>query len=193
MNHRAFNASSAVLLAIAFGACAGATSPVAPTTTTDGSTPPSASVAVDASSPPSAGAVATATPTLDPAGLKAAAAKAYLAAVNPANKANDALFKKYKNVTSLAGNRTYCAKLAAVEHTELLALQAIAYPADTAADARLLIRAAAAVEADMRSCAKATNWASWNNSWNLGGKAGDRAHEAANLVRLDLGLPSVPG
>lgn len=113
--------------------------------------------------------------------------------MKPANAARDALYKKYKNARSLTVLRTYCAKLAKVEGTEAHALNAIVYPVDTAGDAKALVRADAAAEADLRSCAVARTTADWNSSWSLTIHANDRAHEAANLVRLDLGLPAVPG
>jgi hypothetical protein len=135
----------------------------------------------------------TPAPTPSQDEVRLAAGTAYLAAVKPANAAFISLYKLYRYKTSLAANRQYCAKLAAVARTELLALNAIVFPADTTADARLLIRAEAAMEADLRSCAKATSFANWNRAWTLSTKANDRAHEAANLVRLDLNLPAVPG
>jgi len=46
----------------------------------------------------------------------------------------------------MASNRAYCLALAKVERTWLLALKAIVFPADTAADAKLLIRYDAAEE-----------------------------------------------
>jgi hypothetical protein len=129
------------------------------------------------------------TPTQDD--IRTTAAAAYRQAVLPGNKARKSLWKTYKDKTSLKAWLTYCSKLAVVTHTELVALKAITYPEDTAADAKILIRADAAGEADLRSCAVASNWAAWNKAFKLALKANDRAHEAANLVRLDLGLKSV--
>jgi hypothetical protein len=80
-----------------------------------------------------------------------------------------------------------------VAHAELVRRAAVAYPDDTKADARVLIRADAAAEAQLRTCAKAKNFASWNSSWSRAVKANEKGHEPANLIRLDLGLPPVPG
>lgn len=150
----------------------------------------------EVSGSPSPAAVATspspaATPSQEE--MRSAAAKGYLAAVGPANKAADALWKQYKNKTSLKAWRQYCTKLAAVVHTELEGLQAIKYPADTASDAKILIRAMAGWGAQLRACSNAPNWAAWNRAKNSADKANSRAFEAANLVRLDLGLPPVYG
>ena len=123
--------------------------------------------------------------------LRVTAGKAYLAAVKPANKAADRLWKQYKNKNSLSANRKYCAKIAVVDRTELLRLNAIDYPKDTVADVKNLIRHLAAEEAEFRSCAKARSLLNWYREWNLADKANTKGHEAANLVRLDLGLPPV--
>jgi hypothetical protein len=113
--------------------------------------------------------------------------------VKPYNKGLNTLYRQYRHKTSLKANKNYCAKMAKLEHTELLALKAITYPTDTAADVKALIRAGAASEADLRSCAKARSFADLIHWLNLSAKANGRAHEAANLVRLDLNLPAVPG
>jgi hypothetical protein len=125
--------------------------------------------------------------------LRLIAGKAYLAVVKVSNKASDRLWKLYRYNTALKPSRTYCAKLGAVTRTELLGLNGIKYPDDTAADAKALVRSLAAMEADLRTCAKASSVAAWNQAWKLFGRAGDRGHEQANVVRLDLGLPPVPG
>jgi hypothetical protein len=88
----------------------------------------------------------------------------------------------------MASNRAYCLALAKVERTWLLALKAIVFPADTAADAKLLIRYDAAEEAYLWACAKASSRAEWNHSWNLMLKASDKMFEVSELVKLDLGL-----
>jgi hypothetical protein len=177
----------AILLAGCAATPATAAQPTQPVATV--SQAPSSSIGPPVSLVPSAN--PSSTPTQDD--IRLDAGKAYLAAVTPANKAFIALYKLYKGKTSLKANRQYCAKLATVTRTELLALQAIEYPTDTSADAKVLIRADAAIEADLRTCAKASNFTVLNHYWSLAIKTNDRAHEAANLVRLDLGLPSVPG
>ena len=133
------------------------------------------------------------TPAPDPEAVRKTAGAAYLAAVAPYNKTIKTLWRQYRHKTSLSANKAYCSKLAANEHTWLLAMQKIVVPADTTADARALIRFAAGAEAHLRACAKAGTSASWLRSWNLARKANDRSFEAANLVRLDLGIAPIPG
>jgi hypothetical protein len=161
----------------------------------EGAPPASTAIGGVASGPAASGPSTIATPTATPdqEAIRKATAKAYLAAVGPTNKAYETLATQYKNVTALKPNKMYCAKLAAADHAELVALQAIDWPKDTAADAKALTRNGAAQEAEERTCAKAATVSEWNQAWNLAGKANDRAHEAANLVRLDLKLPPVPG
>lgn len=132
-----------------------------------------------------------ATPSQD--AIRKAAATAYLAAVKPYNSSIDTLYKQYRYKTSLAANKQYCAKLATVTHAESVALNVIVYPTDTAGDAKVVSRSDASAEADLRSCAIAASIADWNRFWNLSSITNQHGHEAANLVRLDLGLPSVPG
>jgi hypothetical protein len=125
--------------------------------------------------------------------IRKAAKKAYVAAVTPRNKAINVLWQQYRNKTSLSAWRQYCAKNATLDRNQLLALKKIVWPTDTAADAKVFMRNVAGEEAHLRSCAKSKNFASWNDSYALAGKAANRAVEAANLVRLDLGLASVSG
>jgi hypothetical protein len=175
-----------VLLAITFLACDANTSPGGAVSTeraSAGVTDATAATSLQPSSEP---------PAVSQDEIRLAAAAAYLAAVNPYNKTLARLNKKYENKTSLKARREFCAKLADNARTWLEALQAITYPDDTQGDARRLIRFVAAAEANLRSCAKAKSFARWAETIGLAEKASDRAHEAANLVRLDLGLPSVP-
>lgn len=174
------------LLAIAIGACSPA----------PGSQPTAQAVQASAASA-AAGTSAIQSPAPLPTPsqdeIRAAAAKAYRTAVIPSNREGKALWAYYKDKTSLKANRAYCTKLAANQRTLLLAMKAIVWPTDTASDAKILIRALASDDANMRTCAKAGNWAEWNRAWDLHNKASARSHEAANLVRLDLGLQPVPG
>jgi hypothetical protein len=132
----------------------------------------------------------TASPTQDQ--IRKAAARAYADAVIPTNRARSDVSQRYENKVSLKDNKTSCWKLAAVERDFIVALQGIRYPDDAAADARALVRDEAAQEAALRTCAKAPNFSALNRAIDLANKARDRAHEASNLVRLDLGLDPRP-
>ncbi|MEW6225996.1 MAG: hypothetical protein AB1627_15330 [Chloroflexota bacterium] len=185
----------AVMLAIALAGCAATDAPTpsaAQASALDGATPTEASPLPAASAgSPTASPEASPTPSQDE--IRSVAADGYLAAVGPTNKAFTTLWKQYKNKTSLKAWRQYCAKLATTLRSELVALQAISWPTDTAADAKALIRSVAAQEANERSCAAAKTWAEWRRFDTRAYKANLRSHELANLVRLDLGLPPVPG
>lgn len=166
-----------------------------PTASPVADTVPSSSPGLTATAEPTVAATPLPTPaaTLDPEAVRKAAGAAYLAAVAPYNKAIKTLYRENRNKTSLKASRTYCTKLADSERTWLLALQKIVVPADTTADVKALIRLSAADEAHLRSCAKSRSFADWNTAWDRAEKAFSKAVEAANLVRLDLGLPPVPG
>ena len=142
---------------------------------------------------PTPTAVPTPSPTPDPEAVRKAAGAAYLAAVTPYNKRLDVLWKQYRYKTSLTANKAYCAEL----RDQRTYLRARVAEDDRAGghdcrhegfDSRRL-----GEEARLRACSKATSVAGWQRAWNLATKANDRGLEAANLVRLDLGLPSVSG
>jgi hypothetical protein len=177
--------SLAFLLPILLAACGSATPVPTPSTATS-SVAPSLAVAPSTTATPSA----SVEPTQDE--IRAAAARAYRKAVIPYNRTTTRLFKAYGKATTLKAWRTYCSKLDVATRTFIKAMQGITWPTDTASDAKALIRADAAADANLRSCAKARTAANWQRAWNLYVKATDRAHEAANLVRLDLGLQPVP-
>jgi hypothetical protein len=175
------------LVAVSIVACGSAVSPAPPAQLAATSPGPSSGAAPASSASPSAAV------TLTQDQIRTVAKAAYLAAVKPEAKAYASLYKAYQKTSSLAGARKYCAGLVAVDHKVLLALTVITFPDDTAADAKLFIRYVAAQEADERTCSKAKTWSDWTRFDKLAIKANERAHEAANLVRLDLGLPTVSG
>ena len=126
--------------------------------------------------------------------IRKGAARFYAQLVIRTNRARNVVFQRYKNKTSLNDNKTYCWKLAFVERDFLVALQGPRwYPDDAAADVKALILGDAAQEAALRTCAKAPNVSALNRAIDLANKARDRAHEASNLLRLDLGLNTLPG
>jgi hypothetical protein len=133
----------------------------------------------------------SASPTQDE--IRQAAARLYAQAVIPTNRARNDVIQRYKNKTSLKDKKTSCWKLAAVERDFIVALQAIRYPDNAAADAGALVRDEAAQEADLRTCARAPNVSALNRAIDLANNAQDRAREASNSVRLDLGLDPPAG
>jgi hypothetical protein len=176
-------------IVVTVGACGGS----APSVTAQAPAPPSAALVGPSSSASTASSTpsASAPPTQDE--LRAAAALAYRKAVVPLNRTSRALWKKYGDTISLKARRTFCSKLDVATRTWIKALQAITWPTDTAADAKALIRAEASADANLRACAKATSSSSAHASWDRFLTFDDRSFEAANLVRLDIGLNPVPG
>jgi hypothetical protein len=132
---------------------------------------------------------AAATPTQEQ--IRHLAAVAYQRAAKKSNTLDDALYKKYRNATSLRSLRRFCAGLSTSEHKFIATIKAIVYPDDTKSDAKALIRLAAGEEAHLRGCAKAASIANWNDQWREAGRVANRRTEAANLLRLDLDLPPV--
>jgi hypothetical protein len=184
---------AAVCLAFAVAACGAA----APNQSSPAPLSAAAAAAPSTAQAPAASQSPSATPapsiSLTQDEIRLVAGKAYLAAVKPQKAGYAKLFKAYQKSTSLAAARKYCAGLAAIDRKVLLALKAIEYPTDTAADGKVHIRYVASQDANERICAKAKTWSEWSRFDKLATKANERAVEAANLVRLDLGLPPIGG
>ena len=132
----------------------------------------------------------SAPPTQDE--IRKAATDAYTEVLLSADRARHDLIQRYKNKTSLKDLKTYCRRLADVEHNFSIGLGVIRYPDDSVADVKALIRDEAAQEADLRACAKAPKVSVADRAIDLANKARDRAHEASNKLRLDLGLDPLP-
>jgi hypothetical protein len=162
--------------------------------------PPSTAAEISASPSGAAPSPSAASPAVGPSAspmsqddIRKVAANAYRRGVIPFNRTLTKITNKYSGATSLKSLRRYCAELDVALRAWIKVLQGITWPTDTAGDAKVLIRNEAANDADLRVCAKATTKLAWLQAWNLGIKANDRATEAANLVRLDLGLNPIPG
>ena len=125
--------------------------------------------------------------------IREAAGRAYAQAIIPIDRARNEVLERYKNRTSLKEWKTYCWKLAYVERDFLVALKGITYPDDAKLAAKALIHEVATQVADLRTCAKAPDRNAVNRAIDLANKDRDRAHDALNLVRLDLGLDPLPG
>ena len=124
--------------------------------------------------------------------IRHVAAGAYDQAVIPTNRDRNDVFQRYKDKSSLKDRKVYCWKSAAVERDFLVALQGIDYPDDAAADAKALMRDEAAQVAELHACARAPNVSALNRAIHLANNARDRAHQASDLVRLDLGHNPLP-
>jgi len=133
------------------------------------------------------------TESADQRRVREAAAEAYLAAVEPTNKAYHALGQRYAGETSIEANRAYCRELAEVDHALLSRIGGIEFPAEMAGEIQEFMAQVAVQEARDRSCGQAGSAAEWQRIWDEDGSANERAHELAFLIRVDLGLLPDPG
>jgi hypothetical protein len=123
---------------------------------------------------------------------RAAAAQAYLAAAGSYNKANDALAKKYPTFKTVAQGRAFFAARAKLGRIFADAVRRIVFPPDMAADVRSLLAKDAALEAAEIEASSARTGSELLSAAKAVQSTGRAAAAAANLVRQDLGLPSVP-
>ena len=111
------------------------------------------------------------------------------------NAAIDAAFKKYVangQWLSLGAFRAYYKTTATLDRRFADNLRKTIWPAACAADVKLLLRQVAANEAADLRASTARDWTDATTLDTLAGKASAVAQDTANLVRADLGLPSVP-
>lgn len=139
------------------------------------------------SPPPSAAAPA---PSASPDA--AAAGKAYLAAAGKINKAVKALDRKYPTFKTVAQARTYYRKAAKLERAFTDAVRKIQFPPDMASDVKSLLAKDASLQSLYIEAGNARSWTEFDSVSSAITKTGRSASAAANLVRQDLGLPSVP-
>lgn len=133
------------------------------------------------------------TPTPDPAAEKAAAAKVYAAIASKYNKANNALNRGCgKHFVNLKSARACEAKYATANHTFYVAVAAMVVPPDVAADQKALVKASSAEWVDNKIAASARTISDWNAALTAIDKSSTTSSKAANIFRLDLGLPPVP-
>jgi hypothetical protein len=92
---------------------------------------------------------------------------------------------------SLPDLRAYCANLAVARRPWIDALDEITWSAERASDAKALIEAEKATEEGFKSCAEAADTSDWFKMLDCGVLINRQAHEAARLVRMDLGLEPV--
>lgn len=178
-----------VALAVVVAACG--TTPAVASPGVQSSTPVGTENTITASAEPIESAT-SASPTLSEDELRSAAAEAYVSAAEVVNEASTALQERYRYAQTLEKLREYCSKVAEVYRTFDQAMLALVVPDDAEAAIEELVRTDSAAGANLQSCAVAESLKTWNRAWELARTAFDDAHEAANLVRLRLGLPPVP-
>ena len=123
---------------------------------------------------------------------KSDAAAAYVAAATAANDAHNATLVKYAGYPTQAQNRELGIQLADEARSFANALRAIEFPAEVEADLKLLLQKASDVEVGYRIAAAATTPEDSKLAWESAARAELAVSRAANTVRADLGLPSVP-
>ena len=122
----------------------------------------------------------------------AVAGQHYLAAAKVYNKASDALYKKYKIYGTLKRARASFKASAKVSRIFTDAIRTIDFPLEMMADVKALLRADAKSQALEIEGSGARSWADVASVGSALTKAYRAGSAAANLVRQDLGLPSVP-
>ena len=127
-----------------------------------------------------------------PAVGRTAAAAAYLAAATAYNDAMNATRKKYPGELTQPQNRSFGTELADNIRSSSDALRAIEFPADVAGDVKFLLQRDSDLEVLYRIAAAATTVSDSNSAWDKVAQAELAVSQAANTVRADLGLPSVP-
>ena len=143
-------------------------------------------------SSPSLGPTPTTTP--EPAPDLAALGQTYLDAAQPANEAKCAVRPVLDDPNATAEElRGAAGQLADAYRAFADALRATVWPSPVDEDVRALIAALAATESHLRTAQSATTVEDIAANFNAGGESNSQASEAANLVRGDLGLPSVTG
>jgi hypothetical protein len=180
-------------IAVLVAACGGATDSL-----------PSGSItafaAVHSPAPSAVPVVAAATPTSspspsptpDPEAIRKTAATAYLAVAKAANKAGDALDKKYKTFGTVKRARAYFKAAAKIEGDFIAGVKNLVVPADTSGDLHALVVKDTALQSLYIEGSAAKSWASVYSVSTAAQKASRAASAAANLIRSDLGLPPVP-
>lgn len=143
---------------------------------------------------PSPTAMQTPTSTPVPTPDLAAIGAMYLALVTPANAAGCEYNKVIGDQSAtLAELKEASAILAPTVRTWTDGLRAISWPPEIQADAQDLIKELAGEEAAVLAAAGATSLQAFNTAFDDVSAANVRSVSAANLLRGDLGLPSVSG
>ncbi len=102
-----------------------------------------------------------------------------------------ALDKKYPGFLSLKRFHAYYKALAAGEGSFIAAVKRIEFPPDTVADVKDLIRKDAATWASEIELSRVRQ-ANLNDAQKVFATRARQGSAAANLVRIDLGLPPIP-
>ena len=127
-----------------------------------------------------------------PAVGRGEAATKYLAVATAYNDARDATLAKYAGDLTQAENQTLGSELADEERSFGDAIRAIEFPSEAADDVKLLLQQQSALEVLYGIAATATTVSDNKAAWDEVAQAELGVSQAANTVRADLGLPSVP-
>ena len=176
-------------IAILVSACGGTVERSTPAPAATSSAPAAVNLATAGPTPTE---VPTPSPTPDPEAVRKTAAAAYLVAAGSYNKANDALYMKYKTFDTLTHVRALYKARATIAGEFIAKVKKIIVPADTAADLHALIAKDAASQALEIEGSGAQSWTEVDSVIAALEKADRASSAAANLVRSDLGLPPIP-
>jgi hypothetical protein len=175
-----------ILAAVLVVGCGSQASPVTPSVSSligDSATPALATSVPSVSAP-------TASPSPDPEAIRKAAAVAYAGAAAKANADFAALDKKYRTLKTLKIAHAYWKAAGAITGRFIAAVKGIAVPTDTAADLHALVARDAASQASEIEQSMVSS-ADYNDAYKVWTARARASTAAANLVRVDLGLPPV--
>jgi hypothetical protein len=128
--------------------------------------------------------------SLDPEAVRKDAAAAYLVAANRSNADQKALNKKFPANMSLKQAHAYYKAWALISGRFIAAIKKIVVPADTAADMHALIARVASTQASQIEMSTVKS-ADYETAGKVLAARGRAWTAAANLIRVDLGLPAV--
>jgi hypothetical protein len=128
--------------------------------------------------------------TSDSAAIRVAAAQAYLVAARAYNAAKRAL-SSGNVLRNFEQTRTYYRKLAKAEHAFLVAIRQVDFPTDVGPRVDLLLKLTAESEAWQQKGSAARTAAALDKIEPSIRRADQAASLAADLLRKDLGLPSI--
>jgi hypothetical protein len=136
--------------------------------------------------------LASASPAPSPTVTAESAARAYLSLADAANKADTANAKRCKGNLTLAPFRACYQRDAQTEYTFYTKLNSMAVPAQFEADKRALVKASSNEYVYDRELATVKSFSGISSLQAKLNAAVTATAQAANTLRLDLGLPPVP-
>lgn len=135
-------------------------------------------------------AASTSTPPVSTPTPIAILAAQYATIASKYNAQSDAGSQAWTNSSTLAQYQAVCASAAASNQEFAASISAIQFPAAIAADAKDLVKAVEVDRSDALACSKDTSMLTLYTDAQAWASAGKVSAAAANVLRLDLGLPA---